>query len=46
MKKLTRKTLAELSQQKELLTIEMQKTFIGGGDGTFHNPYTFEEYKH
>lgn len=46
MKKLTRKTLSELSQQKELLTIEMQKTFIGGGDGTFHNPYTFEEYKH
>ncbi len=46
MKKLTRKTLSELSQQKELLTIEMQKTFIGGGYGTFHNPYTFEEYKH
>lgn len=45
-KKLTRKTLAELSKQNEVLSVELQKTFIGGGNGTFHSPYTFEEYKH
>ena len=45
MRKLTRKSLTELSQQKEILSAEKLKTFIGGGNGTYYNPYTFEEYK-
>lgn len=28
-----------------MISFEMQKTFVGGGDGSFGNPFTFEEYQ-
>ena len=43
-RKLTRESLAELAKRMPVLSEEVQSTFIGGGDGTFSNPYTFEEY--
>lgn len=44
-KKVTRATLAELAQRKEIIAFEMQKTFVGCGDGTYGNPFTFDEFQ-
>ncbi|MBR8726680.1 hypothetical protein [Bacteroides pyogenes] len=44
-KKVTRATLAELAQKKEIIAFEMQKTFVGCGDGTYGNPFTFDEFQ-
>lgn len=44
MKKLKRANLFELVQRKEILSCEMQRTFIGGGDGSMSNPYTQMQY--
>ena len=44
-KKLTHATLSELAQQKEVITYKLQRTFVGGGDGSFGNPFTFDEYQ-
>lgn len=43
-RKLTRESLAELAKRMPVLSEEVQSTFIGGGDGSFNDPYTFEEY--
>ena len=43
-KKLTRKSLNELAIMMPILSEIQQKTFVGGGDGTYGNPYTWEEY--
>ena len=44
MRKLTRKSLDELAQRMPVLSEEVQSSFVGGGDGSFNDPYTFEEY--
>lgn len=46
MKKLTRKRLADLAKVMPILNYKTQKILIGGGDGSFGNPYTYEEYLH
>lgn len=43
-RKLTRESLAELAMRMPVLSEEVQSSFIGGGDGTYNNPYTYEEY--
>lgn len=43
-RKLTRESLAELALRMPVLSEEVQSSFIGGGDGTYNNPYTYEEY--
>ena len=44
MRKLTRKSLEELAQKMPVLSEEVQRSYIGGGSGTYDSPYTFEEY--
>ncbi|MBR6936193.1 MAG: hypothetical protein IKH63_01250 [Prevotella sp.] len=44
MKKITKESLNELAKKMPVLSEKAQATFVGGGDGTFSSPYTFEEY--
>lgn len=44
MKKLTKNNLDELAKEMPVLNEELQRSFIGGGYGTKHDPYTEEEY--
>jgi hypothetical protein len=44
MKKLTKQNLEELAQQMVVIDTATQAKFIGGGDGTWGNPWTAEEY--
>lgn len=44
MKKLTRNSLDELAQRMPVLNEELQRSFIGGGNGTKDNPYTETEF--
>ena len=43
-RKLTRESLTELAKRMPVLSEEVQKSFIGGGNGTAEDPYTWEEY--
>lgn len=45
MRKLTRKSLDELAQRMPVLSENVQSSFIGGGNGSWENPFTFGEYK-
>lgn len=44
MKKITKESLNELAKKMLVLSEKAQAMFVGGGDGTFSSPYTFEEY--
>lgn len=43
-KKRTKLTLSEVETQMEVLTKEEINTLKGGGDGSYHNPYTAEDF--
>lgn len=43
MKKLTRKNLSELAKTLPVIEKDVQSSFVGGGDGTYKNPYTMGE---
>jgi hypothetical protein len=43
-RKLTRKSLNELEILMPKLSEIQQKTFVGGGDGSYLSPYTWDEY--
>lgn len=43
-RKLTRESLTELAMRMPVLSENVQKSFIGGGNGTAEDPYTWEEY--
>ena len=43
-RKLTRKSLYELALIMPVLSEEVQRRYVGGGDGSESNPYTIEEY--
>lgn len=43
-KKITRATLSELAQTKEIISYNLLKTYVGGGNGSFGSPYTYDEY--
>lgn len=45
MRKLTRKSLDELAEVMPIISDFVQCTFIGGGDGTLNNPYTYMEHQ-
>ncbi|WP_420187411.1 hypothetical protein M1B74_01290 [Bacteroides pyogenes] len=45
MKKLTRKSLDELVKLMPEISESAQRNFIGGGDGTWNNPYTYDEFR-
>lgn len=44
MRKLTKASLSELAKSKEIISFLDQKSYIGGGTGTRHDPYSIEEY--
>lgn len=44
MKKLTRNSLDELAQRMPVLGEELQRSCIGGGDGSIGDPYSQREY--
>lgn len=44
MRKLTKASLSELAESKEIISFLDQKSYIGGGTGTRHDPYSIEEY--
>lgn len=44
MKKLTKKNLEQLAETMPRISEGVQRTFIGGGDGTEYNPYTTDEF--
>lgn len=43
-RKITVGTLAELAKRMPVLSEEVQRSFIGGGDGTQTNPFTESEF--
>lgn len=43
-RKLTVESLAELAKRMPMLSEEVQRTFIGGGNGSADYPYTIDEY--
>ena len=45
MKKLIKSSLEELAKVMPVLSEEEQRVYVGGGDGTRTNPYTFTEYE-
>ena len=45
MKQLSRKNLDELAKVMPVISEMEQRSFIGGGSGTFTDPYTEEEYE-
>ncbi len=44
MRKLTKASLSELAESKEIISFREQKSYVGGGSGTRHAPYSIEEY--
>ena len=44
MRKLTKASLSELAKSKEIISFLEQKSYVGGGSGTRHDPYSIEEY--
>ena len=44
MRKLNKASLSELAKSKEIISFLDQKSYIGGGTGTRHDPYSIEEY--
>lgn len=44
MRKLTKASLSELAESKEIISFLDQKSYVGGGTGTRHDPYSIEEY--
>lgn len=44
MKKLTKKSLNELAKVMPQMSENMQSGFIGGGNGSRTDPYTYDEY--
>ena len=44
MRKLTKASLSELAESKEIISFREQKSYVGGGSGTRHDPYSIEEY--
>lgn len=45
MRKLTRQSLDELAQVMPVIDEREMRSFVGGGDGTYNNPYTEAEYE-
>lgn len=43
-RRLTRESLTELAKRMPVLSEDMQRSYVGGGDGTFGNPYSYQEY--
>lgn len=43
-RKLTKKNLAELAKKMPVLSEDLQRSFVGGGDGSQSNPFTIQEY--
>ena len=44
MRKLTKASLSELAESKEIISFRDQKSYVGGGNGTLLDPYSNEEY--
>lgn len=44
MRKLTKASLSELAESKEIISFREQKSYVGGGTGTRNDPYSIEEY--
>lgn len=44
MRKLTKASLSELAESKEIISFREQKSYVGGGNGTLLDPYSNEEY--
>lgn len=44
MRKLTKASLSELAESKEIISFLEQKSYVGGGNGTLLDPYSNEEY--
>ena len=44
MKKLTKQSLDEMAKAMRMINKMEQHSFVGGGNGTKEDPYTFEEY--
>ena len=45
MRKLTKASLSELAESKEIISFLEQKSYVGGGSGTTTDPYTQNEFE-
>ncbi len=45
MRKLTKASLSELAESKEIISFREQKSYVGGGSGTDTDPYTQQEFE-
>ena len=44
MRKLTKASLSELAESKEIISFREQKSYVGGGSGTLQDPYSCDEF--
>ena len=44
MRKLTKASLSELAESKEIISFREQKSYVGGGTGEAGNPFTYQEF--